>query len=144
MKVLLVHDEMLNATLPVFVANAALPRILVLDPTFISAEGWTLKRVQFVVDCAIEIENLRVFHGSLSDVLRDVGATELVSQSTPNHAIQHWINETRLPVTWHDEPVFAAYDGNLTRFTAYWKTIAPQWFSPEDLAAEEAKSARRR
>lgn len=144
MKVLLVHDEMLNDTLPVFASNATLNRVFVFDPAFIANEGWSLKRVQFVADCVSEIENVRVFHGKLSDVLRELAATELVSQRTPNRVIQRWIDATGLPVAWCDEPVFAQYDGKVTRFTAYWKSVAPQWFTKADLTAEEARSAERR
>jgi deoxyribodipyrimidine photo-lyase len=142
MKLLLIHDEMLNDTLPVFESNAALPRVFVFDPAFIAREGWTLKRVQFVADCVSEMTGVRVFHGALLDVLRELGATALVTQRTPNRAIERWIDATQQPVIWHDEPAFAHYDGKLTRFTAYWKSIAPQWFSKEEVAAEEIRSAR--
>ncbi len=144
MKLLLIHDEMLNDTLPIFTSNAALPRVFVFDPEFVAAEGWTLKRVQFVADCVSELSNVRVFHGSLSAVLQMLSATEVVTQRTPNQAIQRWIASTKISVHWHDEPAFANYEGKLTRFTAYWKAIAPQWFSSEELAVEEANSARRR
>jgi deoxyribodipyrimidine photo-lyase len=140
MKILLVHDEMLNDRLPVFATHADTARIFVLDPAFIASEGWALKRIQFVVDCVAEMQNVRIFHGALADVCRELGATSLVTQSTPNHAIQRWLASlSSLAVSWHDEPQFVDYDGKLTRFTAYWKSVAPQWFSEDVLIAENAR-----
>lgn len=133
MRILLVHDEMLNDTLPVFSAHGDLARLFVLDPSLIKREGWSLKRIQFVVDCLSEIESVRVFHGALSHVCDDLGVSEIVTQDTPNHAIQEWLASTGRTIRWEAEPGFVEYRGKLTRFTAYWKVVAPQWFSDAEL-----------
>ncbi|MGL4232433.1 MAG: hypothetical protein ACRCWJ_13800 [Casimicrobium sp.] len=145
MKLVLIHDEMLNDTLPVFTAHADASRVFVLDPAFIECEGWTLKRVQFIVDCVAEMQQVRVFHGALSDVCHALSATSIVTQTTPNHAILRWLDTVSpLPLAWHEASPFVQYDGKLTRFTAYWKTIASQWFSKEDLAAESGRVGEKR
>jgi deoxyribodipyrimidine photolyase-like uncharacterized protein len=129
MKAILVHDEMLNSELPVFSQHPALPRVFVFDPAFIKDEGWTIKRLQFISDGLVEMENVRVFRGALNEVVASLKIDELVTQETPNHRIKHWI--ASLPgvsIEWVPEPPFVEYDGPVTRFTRYWKTVEPQWF----------------
>lgn len=139
MKILLVHDEMLNETLPVFAAHPDLTRVFVLDPAFVTQEAWSLKRVQFIIDCLSEIANVRVFHGSLLDVCDDLGVSEIVTQETPNHAIQEWLTSTQRTIEWEAEPQFVEFRGKLSRFTAYWKSVAPQWFSEAELRSLELR-----
>ncbi len=128
MKVLLIHDEMLNSTLPVFAQAASAPRIFVFDPAFIQREGWTMKRLQFIADGVAEIADVKVFKGELASVLKMIGATSIITQATPNTPIRDWLERAGVPVEWVDEPVFAEFSGRLTRFTPYWKAIESQWF----------------
>ncbi len=139
MKILLVHDEMLNEALPVFAAHRDLIRVFVLDHAYVAREGWSLKRVQFIVDCVGEIPDVRVFHGSLAAVCDDLGASDIVTQETPNHAIREWLASTKRTVQWEAEPQFVEFSGKLSRFTAYWKSVAPQWFSESDLHSLESR-----
>jgi hypothetical protein len=132
MKAILVHDEMLSAELPVFAQHASLPRFFVFDPAFISPEGWTMKRLQFISDGLVEMPNVRVFRGALFEVVSASGFTEIVTQQTPNHRILRWLETLApMPIEWVAEPAFVEYSGPVTRFTRYWKTVEPQWF-PRD------------
>jgi hypothetical protein len=132
MKAILVHDEMLSAELPVFAQHQSLPQIFVFDPAFIASEGWTMKRLQFMSDGLVEMPKARVFRGALRDVVDSIGVTEIVTQKTPNHRILKWIETLApLPIEWVAEPAFVEYNGPVTRFTRYWKTVEPQWF-PRD------------
>jgi hypothetical protein len=129
MKILLIHDEMLNCTLPIYRENPELPRVFVFDPHFFAAEGWTLKRVQFIADGIAEIANVRTFKGALKDVVPLIGATGVATQATPNTRIRNWIDTLNpVPLTWIDEPAFVEFHGKLTRFTPYWKSVESQWF----------------
>lgn len=139
MRVILIHDEMLNEALPVFLANPTLPRLFVFDPVFIADEGWALKRVQFVADCVAEIESVRVFHGRLAAVCEMLGVTSVVTQATPNTRIHRWICGAGPQINWHAAPPFANFDGPLPRFTPYWHTIAATWFG----TTSDTKTARK-
>jgi hypothetical protein len=129
MRVLLVHDEMINESLPVFAQNPNVSRVFVFDPDFISAEGWTMKRLQFIADGLQEISALRVYKGPLAQVCSDLSVSEIVTQRTPNHRICVWLEALApLPIEWADEPPFVNYSGRVARFTKYWKAVEPQWF----------------
>jgi hypothetical protein len=132
MKAILVHDEMLSAQLPVFTQHESLPKFFVFDPAFIAAEGWTMKRLQFMSDGLVEMPDVRVFRGELREVVSSLGVTEITTQRTPNHRIVRWLEKLApLNVKFVAEPAFVEYTGPVTRFTRYWKSVEPQWFPPE-------------
>ncbi|TAG45826.1 MAG: hypothetical protein EAZ30_14495 [Betaproteobacteria bacterium] len=129
MKILLVHDEMINESLPVFAQYPDLQRVFVFDPAFIAAEGWTMKRVQFIADGLMEIPNIHVYKGALTDVCSSLSVSHIVTQRTPNHCISAWLaGLTPMLIDYVDESPFVRYSGRVTRFTKYWKTVEPQWF----------------
>ena len=138
MKILLIHDEMLNANLPIFGMHADLPRVFVFDPVFIAAQGWRQRRLQFIADAVSSIPNVRVFKGTLVDVISSLTragcgtptATHVVTQATPNTDIQSWLatlNTIRIEVV--DAPAFATHTGSLARFSKYWASAEAQWFA---------------
>lgn len=137
MKLLLIHDEMLNAQLPIFEAHANLPRIFVFDPAFIARQGWQRRRLQFIADALSSIPAARVFKGPLADVLASLEAAEsgprremqVVTQATPNTDIQAWLATLKtVQIELVDAPAFATYTGSLSRFSRYWSSVEAQWF----------------
>ncbi len=132
MKLLLIHDEMLNATLPIFEAHPKLPRIFVFDPDFIAEQGWQRRRLQFIADSLSSIPAVRVFRGSLADVIDLLAAPSpihIVTQATPNTEILAWLATLRsAEVEFVDAPEFAAHSGSVARFSKYWSSAQAQWF----------------
>ena|GEM_PF-1943363 len=137
MKFLLIHDEMLNAELPIFEAPANLPRIFVFDPAFISQQGWRRRRLQFIADALSSIPAVRVFKGTLVDVVASLAMAEsvppiephVVTQATPNTDIQAWLAALQtVRVEFADVPAFANHTGSLSRFSKYWSSAEAQWF----------------
>lgn len=130
MKVLLIHDEMLNPTLPIFEAYPDLVRVFVFDPDFIAEQGWQLRRLQFMADALSSIPNVRLFKGKLLEVLALIdseSSVQVVTQSTPNTEILAWLG-TLDHVEFVQGPEFVNYKGPVSRFTKYWKTVQGQWF----------------
>lgn len=130
MSVLLIHDEMLNPTLPIFEAHPDLLRVFVFDPEFIAEQGWRLRRLQFISDALSSVPDVRVFKGKLSDVIASFdpqNPVNVVTQSTPNTEILAWLAQLE-NVEFFEEPNFVEYRGSVTRFTKYWKSVQTQWF----------------
>lgn len=130
MKVLLIHDEMLNPTLPIFEAHPDHLRVFVFDPDFIAEQGWQLRRLQFISDALSSIPDVRVFKGKLADVMTSLdprNPVHLITQNTPNTEILAWLADLQ-NVEFVEEPSFVEYRGSVTRFTKYWKSVQGQWF----------------
>jgi len=84
MKLLLIHDEMLNASLPIFEAHADRPRVFVFDPAFIAQQGWRRRRLQCIANALSSIPAVRVFKGALVDVVAVLG----LADSAPHRETQ--------------------------------------------------------
>ena len=139
MKVLLIHDEMLNVELPVFEAHPDIPRIFVFDPVFIAEQGWRRRRLQFIADALSSVPNVRIFKGALGDVVAALAAdspsgdVHLITQATPNTEIQSWIATlSNVQLEFVDAPVFATHEGSVARFSKYWGSAQAQWFPKPD------------
>jgi len=138
MKLLLIHDEMLNAGLPIFEAHADLPRVFVFDPAFIARQGWRIRRLQFIADALSSIPAVRIFKGALADVVASLESadsapqreTHVVTQATPNTDIQAWLATLKtVRIEFVEAPAFATHTGSLSRFSKYWSSVEAQWFS---------------
>jgi deoxyribodipyrimidine photo-lyase len=135
MKAILFHDEMLNPAHPLITSmpeTQALARLFVFDPTFIASEGWSLKRVQFIADCMVEIPAVEVFHGALANVCRSKGISTLVTERTPNTRINRWLERAGVTIEFVEPIAFANIDtsseSSLKRFSHYWSKVEREWF----------------
>lgn len=150
MKLLLIHDEMLNAALPIFAAHANLPLVFVFDPAFIAQQRWRRRRLQFIADALSSIPAVRVFKGTLVDVVASLelaqsapqGETQVVTQATPNTDIHAWLATLKsVRLEFVEPPAFATHTGSLSRFSKYWSGVEVQWFPkkfPNDSSQSEA------
>jgi hypothetical protein len=127
MKAIFIHDEMLNATLPIYQLPAA-QKLFVFDPIWMHAEGWTMKRIQFIADGLMEIPGVRVFASPIEEVVRALAITELVTQATPNAHTNAMLSRAGVSVVREAEMAFATYDRVPTRFMSYWRSIERQFF----------------
>jgi deoxyribodipyrimidine photo-lyase len=79
----LLHDEMLNPEPALLQQHAALPRVFVFDMGSDAYGRWSLKRLQFMADCLVEIPELQVYRGHLTQVLVQLQVGEVYTQATP-------------------------------------------------------------
>ena len=118
----LFHDEMLSPA-HVLLKTGGL-KLFIFDPGLHRA--WSRKRLQFVADCLVELEEVEVWQGDLAHVLRHRGVAEVVTQRTPNPDLQALLRDQR--VIWHAEPAFAPVslgENALKRFSRYWQKVGP-------------------
>jgi deoxyribodipyrimidine photo-lyase len=118
----LFHDEMLSPAHALLETSGL--KLFVFDPRLHG--GWSRKRLQFVADCLVELEEVEVWQGELADVLRHRGVAEVVTQRTPNPDLQALLRDQR--VIWHAEPAFAPVslgENALKRFSRYWEKVGP-------------------
>ncbi len=124
---LLIHDEMLGDHLSIYAIPAA-QKCFVFDPEWMAAEGWSLKRVQFVCDGLAALGDVQIYVGEIAHVVAALGSSSLLTQSTPNRNTHAMLARAGIPVRFHDAPAFAQYDGKLTRFMHFWSRIERQFF----------------
>jgi deoxyribodipyrimidine photo-lyase len=130
----LVHDEMLGQHLPIYAHHAA-QNFFIFDPHWMRAEGWSLKRVQFVCDGLLELGDVQIFKGEIAAVVAARKIKSFITQITPNTQTHAMLARSGVPFALHDAPAFARYDGKLTRFMYYWSKIERQFF-PDGVGAK--------
>lgn len=122
--VLYFHDEMLNPEHKLLTMYPDIPRVFIFDTAQIERDGFSLRRLQFIADCAAEIPNIQIYKGVISEVLKEMGAEIIITQKTPQLHISSGLNGFK--VQWHDEPEFVSFRGRLKRFMHYWKIVEPE------------------
>lgn len=138
-QVLFFHDEMLSPAHPLLDTHPDLPRVFVFDTSQILRDQFSLRRIQFIADCVAEIPAIQVYKGPTTDVLRELGVQQVVTQRTPQAHIGNAL--AGFAVEWHDEPAFVEFRGRLKRFMHFWKAVEPQLIGP--LEAEPAGPVQR-
>ena len=120
-----VHDEMLSSAHPLL--RRSMPKIFVFDD-FLHGK-WPLKRLQFVADCLSELQDVEVWIGDTSTILKERGVGQIFTQDTPNLQVKALLapfNTQYMP-----EPKFAESDiseKRLKRFSRYWEKVGVELF----------------
>ncbi len=123
-RILFLHDEMLNPQHALLLANPDLPRVFVFDTQQLERDQFSLRRIQFLADCVAEIPGVTAYQGVISEVLRELGVTSVVTQRTPQLHVASAL--AGFQVEWHDEPSFVDFRGRLKRFMHFWKAVETQ------------------
>ncbi len=129
------HPDCLSAQNPAWVKYPGAAAVFVFDEAEIEAEGWSLKRIQFLYECLLEIP-VEIRRGDVAaEVLaqaRAVGARRIVTVESvnPRFALQRRTIEGQIPVESLAAVPFVDYRGNLDlrRFARYWKRVEPVVF----------------
>ena len=129
--VLLFHDEMLNPEHPLLALYPDIPRVFIFDTAQLERDGFSLQRVQFIADCAVEIPGVQVFKGLTKDILIGLNAEMIITQKTPQLHVSSSLSSFK--VQWHDEPEFVSFRGKLKRFMHYWKAVEPKLIGASQL-----------
>ena len=125
---ILVNDEMLSSAHPLL--HKPMPKIFVFDE-FLYGK-WPLKRLQFLADCLIELQDVEVWIGDTRAVLNSRGVGQVITQDTPNKQLKALL-EPFNPI-WQAEIEFAnadISDKRLKRFSRYWEVVKVEMFGNE-------------
>ena len=120
-----VHDEMLSSAHPLL--RRSMPKIFVFDD-FLHGK-WPLKRLQFVADCLSELQDVEVWIGDSSTILKERGVGQIFTQETPNLQLKALLvpfNTQYMP-----EPKFTEVEiseRRLKRFSRYWEKVSVEFF----------------
>jgi deoxyribodipyrimidine photo-lyase len=121
----LVHDEMLSPAHPLL--RKPMAKFFIFDDYLHSK--WPLKRLQFVADCLNEMQGVEVWIGDTSEILKERGVGQLITQNTPN--LQQKAILEPFHITWQPELNFIdseISDQRLKRFSRYWDKVGPELF----------------
>jgi deoxyribodipyrimidine photo-lyase len=122
------HDEMLSPTHPLLVVFSDLRRVFVFDDALIRHQNLSLKRIQFIADCVVEIPDIEIYRGNPGDVLRGLGINHVVTQTTPMTWVRNSLNG--FTVDWRLEESFVRHAGPVKRFTSFWKKVEDSALRP--------------
>jgi deoxyribodipyrimidine photo-lyase len=121
----LVHDEMLSAAHPLL--RKPMAKFFIFDDHLHGK--WPLKRLQFVADCLSEMQGVEVWIGDTSEILKERGVGQLITQNTPNLQVKAILEPFQ--ITWQPELNFIdsdISDQRLKRFSRYWEKVGPELF----------------
>jgi hypothetical protein len=128
-----IHVDALSPAQPALRTYPEAPALFVFDDEEMEAERWTLKRVQFVYECLLEIPCEIVRGDVVNEVLEyaeRIGAARAVTMDTPHPRRRAQMDRiaARLPLEIVPDEPFS--DGgppldprHLKRFSKYWNAI---------------------
>lgn len=130
------HPDCLSARNPAFQKYPGQPALFVFDDEEIEAEAWSLKRIQFLYECLLEIPT-EIRRGNVAEeIVRtalEAGARKVVTVESvnPRFAVYKKAIETRIPVEVVPAEPFVDFRGHLDlkRFSRYWKRVEPVVFN---------------
>lgn len=109
------------------------PKVYVFDVPYLKQWRISKHRVQFVYESLLEIPGMRIFQGEtvaiLTQLVREMEASEIVTTETPNHIIKNWQEELRREVNLVAYPeVYPVIDTTSPRrFSRYWNKHDRAW-----------------
>jgi deoxyribodipyrimidine photo-lyase len=121
-RVVWVHPYMLN---PAYLDS---PAIFVFDEAQINRDGWTLKRIQFLYECLLDLP-VEIHRGGVVEAVRQFaarhGAEEVVSVRDPDPHVTR--QGDLLGVKWVEPLQFVSIPArtDLKRFSRYWRAAEP-------------------
>jgi deoxyribodipyrimidine photo-lyase len=121
----LVHDEMLSSAHPLL--RKPMAKFFIFDD-YLHGK-WPLKRLQFVADCLNEMQGVEVWIGDTSEILKERGVGQIITQNTPN--LQQKSILEPFQISWQPEINFIdadISDQRLKRFSRYWDKVGPELF----------------
>ncbi|MBY0503936.1 MAG: hypothetical protein K2X03_08495 [Bryobacteraceae bacterium] len=127
-----IHEDCLSETAPPFALYPQAPAVFVFDE---SHSLWSLKRIQFVYECLLELPVI-IERGDAAAVLqaqaKAQGTGRIATVSSPS---PHWAkirDRIQLPVEVLDPVPFVELRGqvDLKRFSRYWKRAQTSAFLP--------------
>jgi len=124
--IVLIHDEMLNGAHPLL--QLPYEKVFIFDRDYY--QDWSIKRLQFIADCLIEMPSVNVWIGHTSAILAALNTQHIYTQNTPNLAIKQCI--AGYPTTWEpEEKVCQAYltPADIRSFSRFWKIAAQDFMT---------------
>jgi hypothetical protein len=139
-----VHVDSLSPDDPALAANPGAPAIFVFDDVVLEGYEVSLKRIQFLYECLLEMPVVIRRGGVAGEVVafaREHGAGRVVSTWTPSPRFSHLrdLIQRTLPVEIVEPTPFAVLERepNLRRFAGYWDLAQKDAFRPSHLPRVE-------
>jgi len=135
-----VHADSLSSLDPALAANPGAPAIFVFDDVVLEGYEISLKRVQFIYECLLELPVVIRRGGVAGEVVafaREHGADRVVSTWTPAPRFSHLsgLIEQNLPVEIVEQTPFVVMEREprLDRFSRFWKAAQKDAFRASHL-----------
>jgi len=139
-----VHADSLSPEDPALAANQGVPAIFVFVDVVLEGYEISLKRVQFIYECLLDLPVLIRRGGVAGEVVafaREHGADRVVSTWTPAPRFSHLrdLIQQTLPVEIVDPTPFAVLETepDLRRFSSFWKAAQKDAFRVSHLTRVE-------
>jgi len=130
-----IHEDCLSPTAPPFAQFPQAPAIWVWDDAHLLAERWSLKRIQFVYECLLELP-VEIERGDPVSVLTataaKLGTGRIVTVKSPSPRWKEIVAGLLLPVEVLDPVPLVELSGHvdLKRFSRFWKRAQTSAFLP--------------
>lgn len=130
-----IHEDCLSVTAPPFARYPQAPAVWVWDDEHLRSERWSLKRVQFVYECLLELP-VAIERGDPARVLTEqalaFGAQRIVTVASPSPRWAQIRQALRVPVEVLEPVPLVELRGHtdLKRFSRYWKRAQSSAFLP--------------
>jgi len=130
-----IHKDCLSPTAPPFAQFPQAPAIWVWDDAHLLAERWSLKRIQFVYECLLELP-VEIERGDPVSVLTataaKLGTGRIVTVKSPSPRWKEIVAGLLLPVEVLDPVPLVELSGHvdLKRFSRFWKRAQTSAFLP--------------
>ena len=132
-----IHADSLSPLDPALAANPGAPAIFVFDDVVLEGYEISLKRVQFIYECLLDLPVVIRRGGVAGEIVafaREHGADRVVSTWTPAPRFSHLrglIERSLLVEIVHPNPFVVLDDEpNLRRFSTFWKFAQKDAFRP--------------
>ncbi|MGL4465802.1 MAG: hypothetical protein ACRC1K_26925 [Planctomycetia bacterium] len=134
------HDDDLNPRSPVFRRHPDRPAVYVFDEEWITEEKISLKRIQFLYECVLELPTV-IRRGNVAEEVIQAAerfdCRRVVAAASPDPRNERWRRKiaTVLPVEIVEPEPFVPLpndDFDLRRFSRYWRSAERFAFKPTE------------
>ncbi|MFM1978448.1 MAG: hypothetical protein RLZZ151_963 [Pseudomonadota bacterium] len=131
--VILFHDEMLSSTNSLY--DSQHKKIFIFDPVI--QHGWTVKRLQFIADCLVEMPGVEIWVGDIAEILNALNTKNIITQNTPNLMFKSLLCDYDVVYIPESEPYSEALakkitSNDLRRFSKYWNVVGSEILKSSD------------
>ena len=125
--IILFHDEMLSSQSPLYVKSQR--KIFVFDEALY--KEWDLKRLQFLADCLVEIPEVEIWIGDTLEVLKNLNASSVETQMTPNTALKKRLSSCNVTYI-EEQSIYSKItkeklsSKGMVRFSKYWNEVGEE------------------
>lgn len=126
MKLIWIHEDMMRRDHAVFKAAGERAKpVFIFDTDYFSQAGYSLKRVQFLYECALDM-GCEVYKGDFEQVLASFGADSIHTAETLNPDYRQIITSLGIREVTAEAFVETRPGKTFTRFFPFWNHVKKQ------------------